>query len=125
MMQQFKIEYVFKNISTSILWNLISSTQGLEKWYAESCREENGKFVFEWGNSEEVAQLLKKKEGEYIRFHREDSEKNTFFEFQINTNPLTKDVTLTIIDFTEEDEIEDAEMLWNKQIEELRKSSGI
>ena len=124
-MQQFQIEYVFRNISTTILWNLISSAQGLEKWYAESCESQNNKFVFSWGSTSEEAILLKKKEGEYVRFHREDSDKDTYFEFQINVNSLTKDVTLTIIDFAESEEIEDSKMLWNKQIDELRKSSGI
>lgn len=125
MVQQFKIEYVFQNISTTILWQLISSVQGLEKWYAESCEFQNNRFIFSWGNTTEEVVLLRKREGESIRFHREESEKDTFFELQININPLTKDVTLTVIDFAEEDEIEDATMLWNKQIEELRKSSGI
>ncbi|MBQ7388544.1 MAG: hypothetical protein IJW01_04170 [Paludibacteraceae bacterium] len=125
MMQQFQIEYVFQNISTTILWQLISSAQGLEKWYAESCEFQNNRFIFSWGNATEEVVLLRKREGESIRFHREESEKDTFFELQINVNPLTKDVTLTVIDFAEEDEIEDSTMLWNKQIEELRKSSGI
>ncbi len=123
--QQFQIEYVFKNISSAILWKLISSPQGLEKWFAESCEVVDNRYTFSWGNASETAILLKRREGESIRFHREDDDKDTFFEFQIHVNPLTKDVTLTIVDFADEDEIADAQMLWNTQIEDLRKSSGI
>ncbi len=125
MKQQFQIEYVFKSVSTAILWKLIATPQGLEKWYAESCDVADNRYTFSWGNASETAILLKRREGESIRFHREDDDKDTFFEFQINVNSLTKDVTLTIVDFADEDEIADAKMLWNKQIEELRKSSGI
>ena len=38
---------------------------------------------------------------------------------------ITGDLTLVITDFCDSDEREDVELLWNKQIEELRRKTGM
>jgi hypothetical protein len=48
-----------------------------------------------------------------------------FFEFRIQVDDLTNDVSLMITDFAEdEDEIEDIKMYWDNQISELKKTIG-
>lgn len=123
--EKYHIEYVFKTVSASILWRLVATAQGLEKWYADACEERGDELTFWWGTTKETARILKVVEGERIRFRRDDDAADHFFEFQVHINSLTKDVTLSIIDFAEEDEVDDAKMLWNKQVEELCKCSGI
>jgi hypothetical protein len=44
---------------------------------------------------------------------------------RISYNELTRENTLEIIDFADKDEIEDQKELWNSQIENLRRQSGM
>ena len=47
-----------------------------------------------------------------------------FFEFRIVVDELTKDVSLIVTDFAEEDEIDEAKMLWESQISDLKQVLG-
>ena len=69
--------------------------------------------------------LISKKKGEHIRFRWLDSNIDEYFEFRIQIDELTSDVSLIITDFAE-DEIdkEDATNLWNAQIENLKNIIG-
>ena len=48
----------------------------------------------------------------------------SYFEFIINQDDLTNDVSLLIVDFAEEDEIEATIDLWNTQITKLKHLLG-
>jgi hypothetical protein len=48
----------------------------------------------------------------------------SYFEFKIQVDEITKDVSLIITDFAEEDEIEESKMLWENQIDELKHGIG-
>jgi len=82
-------------------------------------------FTFIWDDSEEVAKLLTKKNGERVKFKWQDGDDdNSFFEIRIQVDGITKDVSLMITDFTEEDEIEEAKMLWENQVSDLKQVLG-
>ena len=53
-----------------------------------------------------------------------DNDENSFFEIKIVVDELTKDVSLVITDFSEEDEIDEAKMLWESQISDLKQVLG-
>ena len=61
----------------------------------------------------------------YVRFKWEEEDDKTFFELKLSQNELTNDIVLTISDFSEPDELEDAIDLWNTQIEQLRINLGL
>ena len=48
----------------------------------------------------------------------------SYFEFIINQDDLTNDVSLTIVDFAEKDEIEETSNLWDTQISKLKHLLG-
>jgi hypothetical protein len=52
-----------------------------------------------------------------------DDEKS-FFEFRIEVDEITKDVSLIVTDFADEDEIDEAKMFWENQIDELKHTIG-
>lgn len=69
--------------------------------------------------------LLKKKSDQYVRFQWSHSEsQEEFFELRIVVDEITKDVSLFVIDFAEEDEIEGSKMLWDNQIDDLKHVLG-
>ena len=51
-------------------------------------------------------------------------EDNEYFEFRISQDELTNDVSLIVIDFAEEDELEETHGLWNTQISDLKHILG-
>ena len=123
-MTKFEIEFVV-HASPSLLFNYISTPSGLSEWYADNVNSRSEKFIFIWDESEEEALLLKKKTDEFVRFKWTYSEDDdTYFEMRIVVDELTNDVSLFVIDFAEDDEVEEAKMLWDNQIDDLKKIIG-
>lgn len=59
-----------------------------------------------------------------MKFRWIEAEDDTFFEMRIVVDEITKDVSLIITDFTEEDEVDEAKMLWENQISDLKHVLG-
>ena len=82
-------------------------------------------YTFMWDDAEEVAEKIGQKTDVFIRFKWvEDDDEDTYFEFRIEVDDLTKDVSLLVVDFAEEDEIEESKMFWENQIGELKHVIG-
>ena len=59
---------------------------------------------------------------EKIKFQwDEDEDTDYFFELRIQFDEITKDVSLIVTDFADEDEVEESKMLWTNQIADLKK----
>lgn len=111
--------------SPSMLYQYISTPTSLQEWFADEVNTRNKVFIFTWEGVEEKATLLTKKTEEYIRWKWEESGKDeTYFEIKIQVDSLTKDVSLIITDFADEDEVEESKKLWENQIEELKHIIG-
>ena len=125
MKTKYELEYTL-NTSPSILFNRLSTPEGLSEWFADNVNLRKGKYTFIWEGTEQDADVVQKKNNKLIRFHWEDDdETETFFEFRIHTDELTGDVALLITDFAEEDEKNDAIDLWDSQISELKHAIGL
>ena len=106
---------------------MISTPSGLSEWFADDVNIKNDVFTFFWDGSTEEAKLLTKRKGESIKFQwLEDFEEGekTYFEIAIKVDELTNDVALMITDFAEDDELEEAQLLWINQINDLKKVIG-
>ena len=69
--------------------------------------------------------MVTKKADDRIKFKwLEDEDEPYYFELRIQVDELTKDVSLIITDYTDEDEIEESKMLWDNQIAELKHVLG-
>lgn len=122
--KKFEMEFVIQ-VSPQLLYQYISTASGLSEWYADNVNARSEKFTFIWDGNEEEAMLLKKKSDQYVRFQWSNSEsQEEFFELRIMVDEITKDVSLFVIDFAEEDEIEGSKMLWDNQIDDLKHVLG-
>ncbi len=117
-----QFEYVI-NCSPRVLYNRLSSASGLAEWFADDVRVRGNRFTFVWEGTEQVAEMSLKKENRLVRFSWVEEE-NTYFEFRITQDELTNDVSLIIVDFAEEDEIDETHELWNSQILDLKRVLG-
>lgn len=121
---KFEKEYLFRS-SISILYSHISTETGLSEWFSEKVIQNKKKFTFSWGGSEETATLIDKKDKVFVRFKwDEDEEKDTFFELRIRIDDLTNEVALVVTDFSEAEEQEEAILLWDSLIDELKHVVG-
>jgi hypothetical protein len=114
------------NSSVNILYKRLSNASGLAEWFADDVIVKNKIFTFYWDGSNQEAKLLKLKTNQFIRFKWEDNDtKDDYFEFLIQIDEMTSDVSLIITDFAEDkqDQEEQTE-LWNKQITTLKRAIG-
>lgn len=115
------------NSSPQLLYQYISTPSGLSEWFADNVNSRGEYFTFIWNGSSEKARLTSKKSGEKVKFRWiDDQDKDTdfYFELRILEDEITKDVSLMVVDFADEDEVEEAARLWENQIQDLKHVIG-
>jgi len=123
---RYELEFPI-NSSPQLLYQYISTPSGLSEWFADNVNSRGEFFTFIWDDSEENARLTSKKTGEKVKFRWiDENNKDTdyFFELRILEDEITKDVSLMIVDFAQEDEIGEATLLWENQISDLKHVIG-
>ncbi len=121
---KYELEFIL-NTSTTILYKCLYTPSGLSEWFADNVNVKDDFYTFIWDGSEESATLLKNKKNELVQFQWEDDEgEDYYFELLIRVDPMTQQVALIITDFAEEDELEDAKLLWENSVNNLRQSIG-
>ncbi|MGB5435429.1 MAG: START-like domain-containing protein [Maribacter sp.] len=120
---KFEIEFVIQS-SPQLLYQYLATPSGLSEWFADNVNSRGELFLFIWDGTEEEAKLIKRKSDEFVRFAWEENEDSTYFEMRIIVDEITKDVSLFITDFAEEDEVDEAKMLWENQVSSLKQVLG-
>ena len=125
MSEKIKYELEFPiHASPNMLYQYISSASSLSEWFADNVNSRGKVFSFFWDGVEEKAELISFKNNKYVRFKWLEDDDDSFFEINIVVDELTKDVSLVIYDFADEDEIEEGKMLWESQISDLKQVIG-
>lgn len=122
---KFEVEVPI-HASPKMLYQYISSPSNLQEWFADKVNSRGKMFTFTWEGVDEKAELIVKKADDRIRFKWLESEDDdSFFEIRIQVDKLTRDVSLIVTDFAEdEDEVEESKQLWINQIDELKHTIG-
>ena len=71
--------------------------------------------------------LIKNKQNDFVRFQwlaDDDDYDKYYFEMRIQVDEITKDVSLIVSDFANEDELEESKMFWENQISNLKQVLG-
>ena len=122
---KFEMEFPIK-VSQKLLFQYISTPSGLSEWFSDNVNSRGEIFIFIWDDSEESAKLIRKINNEKIQFQwLDDEDTDYYFELRIQFDEITKDVSLIVTDFAEdEDEVEESKLLWTNQIGDLKKVLG-
>ncbi|HEY0091017.1 MAG TPA: START-like domain-containing protein [Flavobacterium sp.] len=115
------------NSSPQLLYQYISTPSGLSEWFADNVNSRGEFFTFIWNDSEEKARLSSKKSGEKVKFRwvdEKDKDTDFYFELRILEDEITKDVSLMVIDYAEEEELDEARLLWENQVSDLKHVIG-
>lgn len=122
--EKFQLEIVV-NASPKLLYNFLATPSGLSDWFADNVNSRGEQFTFMWDGSEETATLLSKKPGSHVKFKWDDDEdEDSYFEMRMQIDDLTSDLSLIITDFAEEDEMDEAMLLWESQVNKLKSVIG-
>jgi len=120
---KYELEFPIQ-ASPNMLYQYITSASSLSEWFADDVNSRGKVFSFFWDGSEENAELISTKNNQFVKFKWLDEDDDYYFEIRIAVDELTKDVSLLITDFSEEDEVEESKMLWESQIADLKQVLG-
>jgi len=122
----YSIEYNFHS-SPQLLFQYLSTPSGLSEWFADNVNSRGEDFTFIWNDSQEYAKLIQKKNNERVRYrwiNNEPDQDDYYFEFKIIVDEITKDVSLIVSDYSDQDELEESKMLWDNLVSDLKQVLG-
>ena len=130
-MQKISIDRELNSTSATIIWNMVSTPEGMTRWLADSVTQNGDSLTFTWGSpydhhEKRTATILQKKKNSSIRFARDDEDgMDTFVEIKIDRSPLTGEFMLHITDFTSPEDRDWLFDTWAHNFRRLRRSCGI
>ncbi|MEY2753091.1 MAG: hypothetical protein RLZZ570_1037 [Bacteroidota bacterium] len=112
--------------SAAMLYSFLSTPSGLSEWFCDDVNSRGDTYRFFWGETEEVASVVRKKTNYFIQYkwEHDDSANRFSFEFRIDVDDLTGDGLLTVTDYVEPDEEHEMRSLWQSQITTLLRTIG-
>jgi len=128
--QRLDLEYPLNAGKPDLLWKLLSTDHGLERWLADEVKEENGIMSLTWGNpySEQHtlhAEIMERQKNSHIKLRWVDEDDPAaFWEMRIGRSELTEDLCLCVVDYAPAEDIDDLHDLWDGNLERLHQSSG-
>ena len=115
--------------SAKIIWTLISKPEGLAKWIADNVERNDEMLEFTWGvpwrhHEKRTAKIVEESPMSHFRWAWEDDTEN-FVELRMERSDITNDYILTITDFTDEDDEEWLNAVWDKNFDRLHHATGL
>jgi uncharacterized protein YndB with AHSA1/START domain len=119
------------NASVKMLYPYLSTPGGLKEWFADNVEvSEDGKvFDIIWDNESHLARIATKRTNSHIKFlfeprNEEDVQDQAFLEFRMDFNDMTQTSFLRITDYSDMDNDEELQDLWDRLVEQLRERVG-
>jgi len=116
---KYELEYII-HTSTPILFEFLTTPSGLSEWFCDDVNIRDNVYSFQWDENLQNARLIKFIEESVVRYQWLDKNDNTYFEFRIERDDLTNDISLIVADFADTPEDKHSStLLWNSQIDKL------
>ena len=128
--QRLSLEYPLSARKPDLLWQLLSTDHGLERWLADRVVEDNGVLHLTWGNPYGEhhtlkANIVERQKNSHIRLRWVDEEEDdAFWEMRIGRSELTDELCLFVEDYAYAEDIDDLHELWDGNLDRLHQSSG-
>src|SRR5690606_21150966 len=105
------------NASPKILFPYLNTPDGLEKWFADQVIEEDDTLIFVWDDEKHKAKRVSKKDNHFVKFECVEEvkagEESAYIELKLVVNELTNSTFLIIEEFTEVENPEDLQEMYN------------
>ncbi|WP_338792717.1 START-like domain-containing protein [Bernardetia sp. MNP-M8] len=133
---EYNAEYEIR-AAVKMVYPFISTPQGLEEWFADRVEVLNDKFLnIHWDNEQHIAKIVSQRNNSMIRYQFVDNIEEekiktrgkkkdvNFLELKLNYSELTDTTYLVIKDYSEMNDEEVLEELWDGLVETLREKLG-
>lgn len=116
--------------SVKMLYPYIDSASGLSEWFADDVRISPEKvFTFVWDQEEHKARLTPHRTNHFAKFEylpetKEDENDPSYFELRLEVNELTQTTFLKVTDYSDFDDQEELQDLWEGLVANLKKVIG-
>ena len=131
-MKKLTIEYPLTTQSPNIVWGMISTAEGMQKWLADKVIADGENLTFTWGHpwtdrDTKTSQVLERSKHSYIRmkWDYQEEDPKAFWELRIERSELTGNLNLLITDYADADDIEDLRGIWDDNLDRLHRVSGL
>ncbi|MDQ1089057.1 MULTISPECIES: START-like domain-containing protein [unclassified Siphonobacter] len=124
---KFVTEYELR-ASPKMLFSYISTASGLQQWFANKVNVgSNQSMIFEWDGENHPAKITSIRQNKSIKydFLPEPGEtEGNYMEFRLEQSDLTNSTFLKITDYSDNNDEEDLQALWDGLIDSLREVVG-
>ena len=116
--------------SSKMLYPYLQTASGLSEWFADNVNISPEKiFTFEWDNEVRKATITSYRLNHFVKFEylpesEEDSTDRSYFELKIETDNLTQSTYLKISDYSDFDDMEELQDVWEGLMANLKKVVG-
>ena len=119
------------NASRKMLYPYIASASGLSQWFADDVNVNNQDktFTFIWDGEENIAKVAAQRTNNFVKFEflpRNDDEEEDpcWVEIRLEMNELTQSVFIKVIDYSDIDDEEELQEIWENNMHALREIVG-
>lgn len=119
---KIQLEYMI-NSSPRILYPFLIEPNELAQWFADDVNYHDGIYEFIWDNESHRAKIAVAKENKEVKYKWIDDDPH-YFELEILQDELTNDVSLSIVDFVKEEDLEERKKIWDNSISYLQSVIG-
>lgn len=130
-MGKFKYTNEFEvKASLKMLYPYFSTPVGLKEWFADDVNVSPDKdYVFEWSGDKRPAKIVAKRTNHYIKFQFEPPKEGkrrdaAYVEFKMDYNEMTQSTFVSIVDYSDMDDVEELDDLWTHFFIELKTKVG-
>ena len=116
--------------SVKMLYPYIQTAGGLSEWFADDVKISPEKvFTFVWDHESRFAKMHSFRLNHYCRFEfnpvdDEDRNDPSWFELRLETNELTQTTFIKVSDYSDFDDEEEMQDLWEGLVDNLRTVVG-
>lgn len=118
------------NASQKMLFPYLSTASGLAQWFADDVNINEDKiYSFFWDDEEHKAHKASQKTNVSVKFEflpetEEDEDDPNYIELKLNVNELTQSVFIQITDYSDLDDPEEQQDLWENIVAGLKELIG-
>ena len=127
--RKFSSEYEI-NASKKMLYPYLNTASGLAQWFADDVNvNEDHIFTFIWDNETNKAKMVAHRTNSYVKFEFLDDNNNkdkdsSYIEFRLEENELTQSVFIKVIEYSDMEDQEEQQEIWENLFYNLKETVG-
>lgn len=116
--------------SPKMLYPYFQTASGLSEWFADNVNINPEKiFTFEWDNEQRKAVITSFRLNQFVKFEylpesEDDNDDRSYFELRFETDELVNSTYIKISDYSDFDDMEELQDVWESLIANLKKVVG-